>query len=615
MIDITCMISEIKEKCLGETPDESSNKGTEKVVQSQAKISYFKCPIEYLPPGDIHPLSPVVATDLELAVYDPSMSSIYDKLFIPTNQYARNMIPRWTQSYTTNIPYLTDTQMVVGGMETFAESIGDGDCNKLEEVWRSVKCDPNFLERFSYIEWDCLKFLNTHPGFLQAITLANMSAPVLSFLIPILFLIFPFIILKIQQIPIDAATYFKTLKEIAKHHFIGKTINSMQNFNITTLMYLIVTVALYFYQIYQNCVACSRFYANIQRVNEQLITLKNYVEYSIKNMEMFIHRFENLLSYREFIQDMKLRLSQQQRLYDEIGNTQPFKASIYKVNEVGDLLKKYYTVYENPEYAESLQYSFEFEGYLNNLKGVYYNITLGKVSGARFSQSDENPTEFKGQYYPTHYSDSDSENEGRGEAPAIANNCQIEKNMIITGPNASGKTTFLKTTMLNIIFTQQIGHGFYSAATLVPYSHIHSYLNIPDTSGRDSLFQAESRRCKEIIDIINENQGGRHFAIFDELYSGTNPVEASKSAYAFLLYLSKKSNVDFILTTHYRTVCKKLKKNPKIKCLKMNARELENGQIEYTYRICPGISKIQGAIRVLKDMNYPAEIIETIENM
>ena len=607
MIDITCIIGEIKEKCLGENPSsqegEKNGENGEKGVKGQAKISYFKCPIEYLPPGDIHPLSPVVATDLELAVYDPSMTSIYDHLFIPEHRYAREMIPRWTQSYTTNISYLRDTQSVVGGMDIFVESICDGDCQDLDNIWKSVKCDPNFLERFSFIEWDCLKFLNTHPSFLQAITLANMSAPVLSFLIPVLFLIFPFIILKIQRIPIDAATYFKTLKEIAKHHFIGKTITSMQNFNVTSFIYLIVTVALYFYQVYQNCVACSRFYANIQKVNDELMTLKNYVEYSMKNMQMFISQFENLVSYREFIQDMKCRLSDMNELYDEIGNTRPFKASIHKIGEVGDLLKKYYKVYDSSAYGEALQYSFEFEGYLNNLKGVRHNIKKGRVSSARFSHSD--PTEFRGQYYPTHI-DIDT---------AIVNDCQIDKNMIITGPNASGKTTYLKTTMLNIIFTQQLGHGFYSDATLIPYSHIHSYLNIPDTSGRDSLFQAESRRCKEIIDLINENQEGRHFAIFDELYSGTNPVEASKSAYAFLLYLSKKPNVDFILTTHYRTVCKKLKKNPGVKCLKMNARELANGQIEYTYRICPGISKIQGAIKVLKDMNYPAEIIETIENM
>ncbi len=65
--------------------------------------------------------------------------------------------------------------------------------------------------------------------------------------------------------------------------------------------------------------------------------------------------------------------------------------------------------------------------------------------------------------------------------------------MIITGPNASGKTTILKTTLINTILTQQFGCGFYSEATMYPFNHIHCYLNIPDTSGRDSLFQSETR--------------------------------------------------------------------------------------------------------------------------
>jgi hypothetical protein len=87
--------------------------------------------------------------------------------------------------------------------------------------------------------------------------------------------------------------------------------------------------------------------------------------------------------------------------------------------------------------------------------------------------------------------------------------------MIITGPNASGKTTILKSTLINIILTQQFGCGFYSSAKLSPFKHIHCYLNIPDTSGRDSLFQAEARRCKEILDIIVRNGKYKAFKLVD----------------------------------------------------------------------------------------------------
>jgi DNA mismatch repair ATPase MutS len=189
----------------------------------------------------------------------------------------------------------------------------------------------------------------------------------------------------------------------------------------------------------------------------------------------------------------------------------------------------------------------------------------------------------------------------------------LSKNIVITGPNAAGKTTYLKTTMLNVIFTQQFGCGFYSACSIKPYTHIHSYLNIPDTSARDSLFQAESRRCKEIIEavILSDQSTARHFCIFDELYSGTNPEEASKSAYAFLLWLSRRNNVDFILTTHYTDICSRWKK-ARIANWQMDAIVLDNGEISYTYKIKPGVSKVQGAIKVLRDMEYPKEILDTI---
>jgi DNA mismatch repair ATPase MutS len=41
---------------------------------------------------------------------------------------------------------------------------------------------------------------------------------------------------------------------------------------------------------------------------------------------------------------------------------------------------------------------------------------------------------------------------------------------------------------------------------------------------------------------------------------------------------------------------------------------LPDDTFEYTYKLKKGISKIKGAIRVLKDMNYPKEIIDSIEN-
>ena len=303
---------------------------------------------------------------------------------------------------------------------------------------------------------------------------------------------------------------------------------------------------------------------------------------------------------------------------DELETIQPFKAGFSKIVEIGYMLKCFYRLHSDADYDDALRYSIGFEGYINNLTGISNNITSGNLSFATFNSEGKN-CKFTQQYYPAYVGGSH-----------VRNNCDLAKNIIITGPNASGKTTILKTTTLNIIFTQQFGVGFYEACSLTPYTHIHSYLNIPDTSGRDSLFQAESRRCKEILDIINDTTtdlGSRHFCIYDELYSGTNPSEAVKSAHAFLSYLCNMDNVDFMLTTHYVSLCKKLREServhsllcddpsmpPRIVNYKMDV-DMSNG-IKYTYKMRKGISKVKGGILILEEMKYPREILDMIRKI
>jgi DNA mismatch repair ATPase MutS len=210
---------------------------------------------------------------------------------------------------------------------------------------------------------------------------------------------------------------------------------------------------------------------------------------------------------------------------------------------------------------------------------------------------------FKDMYYPKFITNKSS--------TIVKNDCSLHKNIIITGPNASGKTTTLKTTLINILLSQQFGFGCFKSLKLQPFNYFHCYLNIPDTSGRDSLFQAEARRCKEIIDCINDNDQLTHFCIFDELYSGTNPDEAITSAGAFMDYIVKNDNIACMLTTHYIALCKKLSKNKKIKNYHMNVTKTNNN-ITYSYLMQTGISHIKGGLKVLHDMKYPQEILNNI---
>ena len=572
----------------------------------------FKLPIQYLDKDNLFSLNDTISYDLELKIpsnYD-STNTMYDYLFNPSHTFAKNIIPLWQQHITNDVLYLNDTKHILTNITDYQHCIDlyqykyDLNCDTVKNIWKSIKMDEYFLEKYNFIEWEMLKHFNDSPTFLQALSVAHVLSPIVSFALPILFLIFPFILLKLQGVPITIDIYIKTLQNVAKNHFIGKAITSFQSLSWDKIVYILFMFGMYIFQIYQNVLLCKRFYANIININKNLLELRDYIDYTIYSMESFTTISNNCKSYKDFNRVNNENISVLYDIRRELNDIYIFENNLKKFNTSGYMLQCYYKLYSNPIYENCIRYSVGFHGYIDNLLGIHKNIQANIVSYATFDHKQS--CSFQKQYYP-----------GLTHENPVKNNCNFEKNMIISSPNKSGKTTILKSTALNIIFSQQIGCGFYTSATLTPFTHLHSYLNIPDTSGRDSLFQAESRRCKDIIDTISQYNDSkfRHFCLFDELYSRTNPTEASKAGYAFLEYLHQHHNVKFILTTHYLSICKKFKNSNDIQNYKMVVNVNPDGSFEYTYKIKKGISKMKGGVRVLKDMNYPDHIIKTIEDI
>jgi hypothetical protein len=555
----------------------------------------FRLPILYLD-KNVFPIPKSVVDDLEL-------HTMYNYLLTPRNEFGIQMINEWKKQFTTDIQFLEETQIVLKDMSFFQDKENIVNTDNIMRVWDDTKKNDYFLEKYDYMDWNQFMYLNKSSNFLQLLSSVNILSPLLSLIVPIIFLIFPFLILKIQGIPISFANYISILKETAKHHFIGKTILNIQNLSWDKLFYMILTFGLFVMQVYQNINTCTNFYKNIQTINTNLLDIRDYIDKITKKMDRFIELHIKKNKYTVFCMDLRKHSTVLYKFQSELLNITPFKHNLTKATECGKLLKCYFEFKNDKDYDESLRFSIGFEGYIDNMSGIFQNLQSQKISLADFDDTKNTTVLLKKQYYPPF----------KDTATVVKNNIKLKKNIILTGPNASGKTTILKTTAINVIFSQQFGCGFYKKCILNPYSHIHSYLNIPDTSERDSLFQSESRRCKDILDIIN-NAGcdSRHLCIFDELYSGTNPIEASQTASAFLSYLSKYKKVNFILTTHYIDICDKICAIKNICNHKMNVIKCDENTMKYTYKMSKGISKVQGAICVLKEMCYPEEIIKSI---
>jgi hypothetical protein len=320
-------------------------------------------------------------------------------------------------------------------------------------------------------------------------------------------------------------------------------------------------------------------------------TLQTYIKNALISMDHFQSITNDLSTYNEFNSTLTHHKSILSMYTNKIEYLKKMSFSWHEFIHLGYLRTHFYELCTNKELQDSIQYSIEFNGFMSNMEQLSIQINTKQMNTCRFTKK----TSFSQAYYPT--------------TNPIKNSYSLHKNMIITGPNASGKTTFIKMSLINTLLSQQVGCGLYKKAKICPYDLFCCYINIPDTSGRDSLFQAEARRCKNVLDCI-KNTKQRVLCIFDELFSGTNPKEASASAFAFLEYLSLQSNCTFLLTTHFLDVCKKLTKNDSISFHNMKTIVNHESKLLYTYKLTTGISDIYGGINVLIDMDYPSDIIK-----
>ena len=568
----------------------------------------FKIPICYN--ENVKKLNKSVIADLELVVSnDKEEIPIYDNVFKPANKASIEVIKQIADYYTNDAEYLKQTQQLTSNftlveLNTLHNKHGfdDYEINNAVSLIEEIKGETGFCEKYLYIDWSFAKHLNNNSQFLQLTSLYNIASPILSLCLPIIVLIVPFIIIKIKGVNLDIKQYIEILKTLISNHAIFKVFSQFNDVDNGQKIYLILSSAFYLFSIYQNILVCIRFYSNMQKIHNYLFKIRKYLEHTFEIMDYHILKSSELTKYSKFNEDVEKHKLILLELYNKLITITPFTFSFSKIYEIGHIMQCFYQIYDNKLYNNSIIYSYGFNGYFKLLTQIVNNVNDNKLTKTTFIEKGK-PI-IKKMFYPKFINNNPQS--------ITKNDCNFNKNMIITGPNASGKTTTIKTALINIILSQQIGYGCFENLKLCPYDKIHCYLNIPDTSGRDSLFQAEARRCKEIIDCIDEEPTNKHFCIFDELYSGTNPDEAVVSANAFMDYIVKNKNVTCILTTHYLKLCKKLSKNKAIKNYNMKTikKNDKNDNFEYTYILEEGISKIKGGIKVLHDMNYPKEILD-----
>jgi hypothetical protein len=142
---------------------------------------------------------------------------------------------------------------------------------------------------------------------------------------------------------------------------------------------------------------------------------------------------------------------------------------------------------------------------------------------------------------------------------AVDNDWTLGKHhALLTGPNAGGKSTLMKATLATVLMAQTLTITPCSGSCrMTPFSYISSHINVPDSAGHESLFEAEMHRAKRNLDkLAGLVPGKRALIVMDEIFSSTNPVEGIAGAYAVARRIAANPGALAIISTHYTYLCK-----------------------------------------------------------
>lgn len=192
---------------------------------------------------------------------------------------------------------------------------------------------------------------------------------------------------------------------------------------------------------------------------------------------------------------------------------------------------------------------------------------------------------------------------------AVGNDFTWNKNMLITGSNASGKSTFIKAAAVNLILGQTIHTCTAKTMTLPDAGVLTSMAVRDDVLSGESYYIREIRYLKRMI----ERSGGERliFCGIDEILRGTNTPERVAASLAILEYLNGR-NCILMAASHDVDLAEK------VEGIYDNyhfCESVKEGDVFFDYKLRPGISRSKNALRLLETMEFPKEIVERAKGL
>lgn len=186
---------------------------------------------------------------------------------------------------------------------------------------------------------------------------------------------------------------------------------------------------------------------------------------------------------------------------------------------------------------------------------------------------------------------------------AVANDFELKQRALITGANASGKSTFMKALAINTILAQTI-HTCTARGFSMPVVSIMTSMSLrDDVITGESYYIREAKRIRQMVDPNGYNRPS--LIVIDEILKGTNTLERLAASSAILEYFTRTPHY-IVVATHDMELVNDMQS--KYDNFYFESRVTDE-DIVFEYHIHKGKGGNSNAIALLSLLKYPQEVI------
>lgn len=192
----------------------------------------------------------------------------------------------------------------------------------------------------------------------------------------------------------------------------------------------------------------------------------------------------------------------------------------------------------------------------------------------------------------------------------VVNSFLQKRGMLVTGSNASGKSTFLKMIAINAILAQTIHTCTASSYRGGLYKIYSSMALRDDLMAGDSYYIVEIKALKRIVDAAEEKSENPLLCFVDEVLRGTNTVERIAASAQIMDNLARKGVYCFAATHDIELTHLLAQKYDNYHF----EEDVKDGDVLFSYRLLDGRAQTRNAIKLLKVIGFSDEITEHAED-